>query len=50
MQALNKDAVFGEVILNDLFFISTNMSPVISYDFYEMNGKWLIDIKRWDRG
>ncbi|WP_321807810.1 hypothetical protein [Burkholderia sp. BCC1993] len=47
IEILNVVVEFGGEILNDLVFISTDMSLVVDFDFFEMNGLQLIDIKKW---
>ncbi|WGY68780.1 hypothetical protein KEC55_01945 [Burkholderia cepacia] len=47
IETLNVLVEFGGEILNDLVFISTDMSLVVDFDFFEMNGLQLIDIKKW---
>jgi len=47
---LNVALEFGAEILDDLVFISADMSLAVDFDFFEMDGVRLIDIKRWIRG
>ena len=46
---LNVAVEFGCEILNDLVFISADMSVAVDFDFFEMDGVRLIDIKRWSK-
>ncbi|NTY35601.1 hypothetical protein FCJ57_04155 [Burkholderia diffusa] len=48
-RSINREFTFGEVILNDLVFISPDMKKAISLDFFGMNGTALIDIVEWRR-
>jgi uncharacterized Fe-S center protein len=38
---------FGQQILNDVIFISTDMSRAVSLDLFEINGKSLVDVTEW---
>ncbi|MEN8513848.1 hypothetical protein [Burkholderia sp. RS02] len=40
---------FGEVVLNDLLFISDDLSKAMSLDFFEMDGISLVDVTEWRR-
>jgi hypothetical protein len=44
---INVRVEFGDKILNDLIFISGDMSAAISFDFFEVAGNHLIDVKKW---
>jgi hypothetical protein len=46
---LNVALEFGAEILEDLVFISADMSLAVDFDFLEMEGVRLIDIKRWSK-
>lgn len=46
---LNVALEFGVEILDDLVFISADMSLAVDFDFFEMDGVRLIDIKRWSK-
>ncbi|WP_175676543.1 hypothetical protein [Burkholderia ambifaria] len=46
---LNVALEFGTEILDDLVFISADMSLAVDFDFFEMDGVRLIDIKRWSK-
>ncbi|KDR34245.1 hypothetical protein [Caballeronia sp. GAOx1] len=46
-ESLNVDFEFGNKILNDIVFIWADMSAAISFDFFEVSGNRLIDVKRW---
>ncbi|WP_312385102.1 hypothetical protein [Atlantibacter subterraneus] len=41
---LNENFVFGEQIINDILFISTDFKKSINLDYYEVNGTYFIDI------
>ena len=47
MEGLNVSVQFGKKILNDLIFISADMSAATSFDFFEVAGNYLIDMQRW---
>ncbi|WP_175924438.1 hypothetical protein [Burkholderia latens] len=47
MKDLNADVEFGDKILNDIVFVSADMSFAISFYFFDVADKYLIDIKRW---
>jgi hypothetical protein len=47
LEALNVNVEFGEKILNDIIFVSDDMSFAISFDFFEDAGSYLIDIEKW---
>ena len=47
IEKLNTSAKFADIILNDLFFISSDMSMAVSLDFFEMNDEYFIDIDKW---
>ena len=40
---------FGDEVLNDLIVIGHGMEMAASLDFFEMNGRWLIDIIEWHK-
>ncbi|WP_347555813.1 hypothetical protein [Robbsia sp. KACC 23696] len=44
---INSLFYFDEKILNDVIFISSDMSMAVSLDFFEVNGKSLIDVTEW---
>lgn len=44
---LNVAIEFDEKISNDLVFISTDMSQAFNFDFFEMDGHRLVDVKKW---
>jgi len=46
---LNVVVEFGHGILNDIVFISDDMSLAVDLDFFEMDGVRLMDIKRWSK-
>ncbi|WP_157768073.1 hypothetical protein [Burkholderia ambifaria] len=46
---LNVAVEFGREILNDLFFVSADMSLAVDFDFFEMDGVRLIDVRRWSK-
>lgn len=41
---LNERFTFGKEIINDILLISTDLSKIISLDYYEVNNKYFIDI------
>ncbi|AOK56974.1 hypothetical protein WT15_00015 [Burkholderia stagnalis] len=47
MEGINVDVEFGDKILNDIVFVSADMSSAMSFDFFEVAGSYLIDVKRW---
>ncbi|KWI59476.1 hypothetical protein WT72_10895 [Burkholderia pseudomultivorans] len=47
MEDLNVGIEFGDKILNDIVFVSTDMSFATSFDYFEVAGSYLIDVKRW---
>jgi hypothetical protein len=47
LEALNVNVEFGKKILNDMIFVSCEMSFAISFDFSESAGSYLIDIEKW---
>lgn len=47
MEGLNVSVQFGDRILNDLIFISADMSVATSFDFFEISGNYLIDVQKW---
>ncbi|WP_175657393.1 hypothetical protein [Burkholderia ambifaria] len=46
---LNVALEFAAEILDDLIFISADMSLAVDFDFFEMDGVRLVDIKRWSK-
>ena len=46
IETLDVAIEFGRKILNDLFFISVDMSLTVSFDFFEMDGDYLIEIEK----
>jgi len=44
LSLLNENFMFGDKIINDILFISTDFKKSISLDYYELNGKFFIDI------
>lgn len=44
---INVHVEFGDKILNDLIFISVDMSAAIGFDFFEVSENHLIDVNRW---
>ncbi|QIX16438.1 hypothetical protein [Burkholderia multivorans] len=47
MGGLNVGIEFGDKILNDIVFMSADMSFAISFDYFEVAGSHLIEVKRW---
>ena len=47
IETLNVALEFGNTIMNDLFFISVDMSLAINLDFFEVDGVYVIDIEKW---
>lgn len=45
--SLPADFKFGEVVLNDVILIDPRMERATSLDFFEMEGRWLVDIIEW---
>jgi len=47
IKLLNTYAMFGEMILNDMVFISDDMSFAYHFDFSQENGVDVIDVTKW---
>lgn len=45
LSLLKDNFQFGEAIINNILLISKNLAHVVDIDYYEINGRYYIDIK-----